>query len=85
LVGGNDLVTAVSNPDVPSQKRARNRGEPRSEPETLDSIKSWIDREKRHFAPEILAILEEAKSSGYPSLAKLKAAAQISNVDNIEC
>jgi len=77
------LTTVVSNLDVPSQKHTQDQGE-RPKPETLDSTKSWIEKKKCRFAPKILAILEEAKSGGHPSLAKLKATAQISNVDIVE-
>jgi hypothetical protein len=42
-----------------------------------------MEMENHTSAPAILAILEEAKSNGYPALAKLKAAANISNADDI--
>jgi hypothetical protein len=41
-----------------------------------------MEMENRTSAPAILAVLEVAKSNGYPALAKLKAVADISNVDD---
>jgi hypothetical protein len=41
-------------------------------------------KEMRTYILGILVILEETKSSGYLTLAKLKAATQISGVDDIE-
>jgi hypothetical protein len=42
-----------------------------------------MEMENHTSAPAILAVLEEAKSNSYLALAKLKAAADISNVDDI--
>jgi hypothetical protein len=44
-----------------------------AEAESLHSIKRWMEMENPTSAPAIL----EAKSNGYPALAKLKAAADI--------
>jgi hypothetical protein len=41
-------------------------------------------KEMRTYVPDILALLKEAKSSGYLALARLKAALQIPSVDDIE-
>jgi hypothetical protein len=52
------------------------------ESESLDSIKSWIENEKRIDALKILAVLEMAKASQFPSLAVLHKAAEVANVDD---
>jgi hypothetical protein len=50
--------------------------------ESLDSIKSWIENEKRVDGLKILAVLELAKAGQFPSLVVSHKAAEVANVED---